>query len=351
MPNRALPLRLAAAALLAAAGSSLGAAPRHVPAYQADFPDPFIVEHRGRYIAYSTNSGGINLPMLVSRDLTNWQVVIDPRRPGKRLDAMPALAPWVEEGRTWAPEVIRLGNRWLLYYTARNKARQTQCVGVAVAPSPYGPFRDSSKQPLVCQYGIGGTIDAHPFRDSDGRLYLYYKSDENSVRRPYTDIWGQRLSPDGLRVIGRPVPLVRNERESWEHHVVEAPTMLRTENGYVLLFSANHYGWESNERLSPYAIGYARCRTPLGPCSDAKENPILYSYNDPRAGCLSGPGHQVVFTARGRRYIAFHAWATRGDCRPAEPRERNMYIAPFSLERGSPVIGPSLRPVPTKGRR
>jgi beta-xylosidase len=127
--------------------------------------------------------------------------------------------------------------------------------------------------------------------------------------------------------------------------------MLRTENGYVLLFSANHYGWESNERLSPYAIGYARCRTPLGPCSDAKENPILYSYNDPRAGCLSGPGHQVVFTARGRRYIAFHAWATRGDCRPAEPRERNMYIAPFSLERGSPVIGPSLRPVPTKGRR
>ena len=40
----------------------------------------------------------------------------------------------------------------------------------------------------------GGTIDANPFRDTDGKLYLYYKSDGNAVGKT-SFIWGQRLSP------------------------------------------------------------------------------------------------------------------------------------------------------------
>jgi beta-xylosidase len=344
MPRLLAFVRIAVAAFGLATASVAAAAPTHVPVYRSDFADPFVLEHRGEYLAYSTNTGGINLPMLVSRDLVTWRELRDPRNPGKRHDAMPVLAPWVEKGRTWAPEVIKHRGRWLLYYTARHKARQTQCIGVAVARDPRGPFRDNSAKPLVCQYEIGGTIDANPFRDADGRLYLYYKSDENSVRRPYTDIWGQRLSANGLRVVGSPVPLVRNERESWEHHVVEAPTMVRRGRAYVLLFSANHFGWESHQRLSPYAMGYATCRTPLGPCVDAPNNPILYSYNDPRAGCLSGPGHQVVFEANQRSYIGFHAWAFGPGCRSDTKQGRYLYIAPLTWKNGKPQIGPSLRP-------
>ncbi|HEX8215720.1 MAG TPA: glycoside hydrolase family 43 protein [Allosphingosinicella sp.] len=314
-----------------------------VPVYATDFPDPFILEHRGEFLAFSTNSKGVNLPLASSRDLVAWAPVKDPQQPGRPLDAMPTLAPWVQKGRTWAPEVIEIGGRWLLYYTARDRKKDIQCVGVAMAADPRGPFRDESPEPLVCQDQLGGTIDAHAFRDSDGKLYLYFKNDGNNPRfsKP-TDIWVQRLSPDGMAVVGQPVALLRNDKK-WEAHVIESPTMVRTPSGYTMLFSANHFGWEQDQRLSPYAMGYALCRGPIGPCTDAPENPILYSYNEREAGCLSGPGHQTVFQARQRSFIAFHAWAANSGCRNLNSG-RYMYIAPLSWSRaGKPVIEPSLR--------
>ena len=335
------------AALVATLLLTVGASapePPFVPVYATDFPDPFIVEHRGEFLAFSTNSGGVNLPIASSRDLVNWSVATDPAQPGKPLDAMPVLAPWVEKGRTWAPEVIEIGGRWLLYYTARHGKKDVQCVGVAAATDPRGPFRDSSAEPLVCQEELGGTIDAHPFRDSDGKLYLYYKNDGNNPRfRKPTDIWAQGLSPDGTALVGKPVALLRNDKK-WEAHVIESPTMARTPSGYTMLFSAHHFGWEDDQRLSAYAIGYATCTGPMGPCTDAPENPILYSYNEREAGCLSGPGHQTIFQARQRSFIAFHAWAANRGCRNLN-KGRYMYIAPLSwTAAGKPVIAPSLRP-------
>lgn len=342
MPNHLL--STACAALIFAASQASGAAAPEqsafVPVYQNDFPDPFIVEHKGEFLAYSTNSGGTNLPMISSRDLINWSVVEDPAKPKKRLDAMPVLASWVQEGRTWAPEVMEINGRWLLYYTARHKKKDTQCVGLATAADPRGPFQDTATEPLVCQTELGGTIDASAFRDADGKLYLYYKNDGNSMRRP-THIWAQRLSDEGTALIGEPVALLRNDKP-WEAHVIESPTMVRTPSGYTMLFSANHFGWDKDQRLSPYAMGYAACETPMGPCTDAPENPILYSYSDRKAGCLSGPGHQTVFNARGRSFMAFHAWAATPGCRKSEDR-RYMYIAPLSWKNGKPVIAPSLR--------
>src|SRR5687768_13517221 len=116
--------------LLAGLTSAAVAEPSFVPVYRNNFPDPFVVLHGSEFIAYATNDG-INLPMLVSRDLVNWAQVTDSA--GRRVDGMPVLAPWVKEGRTWAPEVMRVGNRWLLYYTAANRKRNVQCLGVAAA--------------------------------------------------------------------------------------------------------------------------------------------------------------------------------------------------------------------------
>ena len=330
-------LRNLAALALASCSIAAAAEPSFVPVYRDNFPDPHIVLHNGEFIAYATNSG-INLPMLTSRDLVTWTPVVG--TDGKRLDGMPHLAPWVEEGRTWAPEVMRVGNRWLLYYTARHRARKVQCLGIAAADNPKGPFRDSSTAPVVCQPEEGGTIDANPFRDADGSLYLYYKSDGNAVGKT-SWIWGQRLSADGTAVVGDPVRLVKDDAK-WEWKLVEAPAMVRSPGGYQLFYSAAFFGWDPNERLSRYATGYANCTGPLGPCQDAPENPILNSFNDRQAGCLSGPGHPAIFTVGQRHFIAFHAWAATSGCRKAED-ERQLYIAPLFWKDGKPQIGPSLR--------
>ncbi len=340
-------LMLGASAPAAAQG---GSEPPFVPVYTTNFPDPFILPHGGQYLAYATNAERMqsNVQMAVSSNLVDWAPLRTAQ--GKLHDAMPTLPVWAQPGWTWAPEVIRLGNRYLLYFTAREKSSGRQCVGVASSSDPRGPFTSSATEPLVCQRELGGTIDPSPFRDTDGQLYLYFKSDANAVRKP-TDLFVQRLTPDGLKLMGTPTPLLRNDQK-WEAHVIESPTMVRQGDGYIMFFSANHFGWEPHQRLSPYAMGYARCRSPMGPCVDAPNNPILYSYNDRTSGCLSGPGHQALFETGGRQFIVFHAHAARGGCRNAN-KGRYMYIAPLLWRNGEPQIGVSIRPkaAPAAGAR
>ena len=323
--------------------------PPFAPVFETNFPDPFILPHEDGFLAYATNPDGaaVNVPMARSDDLVNWNFV---RGRNGLHDAMPVLPPWAREGWTWAPEVLRHGSGYRLYFTAKERRSGLQCVGVASAANPRGPFVSRAAEPLICQRELGGTIDPHAFRDRDGQLYLYYKNDGNhpDFRKP-TDIFVQRLAPDGLRLTGEAVPLLRNDKP-WEAHVIESPTMAREGDQYVMFFSANHFGWEDDQTLSPYAMGYARCAGPMGPCADAPNNPILSSYNTPQAGCLSGPGHQALFEGDGRQYVVFHAHAALPGCRDANTG-RQMYISPLNWEGGEPRIGPSLRPPPRRRPR
>ena len=333
-------LRLAVAAAAMAVSGYASAEPSFVPVYPVNFPDPNVILAKDGFVAYSTNDG-INLPMATSKDLVHWAPVMDPANPAKRLDGMPTLAPWVKEGFTWAPEVYRLGANYLLYYTANNRKIDRQCVGLAVANNPLGPFRDTSDRPLLCQEALGGTIDANIFRDREGKLYLYYKNDGNRVGK-VSQIWGQRLSDDGRTLVGTPVALARDTK-AWEQKLVEAPTMVSAPTGYQLFYSGGYYGWNDDQRISPYAMGYATCTTPLGPCTPSPDNPILHSFNDREAGCISGPGHQSIFTVGQRYFLAFHAWSATKGCRKADDK-RFLYIAPLNWKDGKPVIGLSLRP-------
>lgn len=311
--------------------------PSFAPVLRENFPDAFVLLHRGQFIAYSTNDGP-NVPMATSADLVHWAFVTNPD--GKRRDAMPKLAPWAKTGFTWAPEVLQLGNKFLLYYTANYPKKDLQCIGVAVASDPLGPFADNSPEPLVCQFDLGGSIDADPFRDSDGKLYLYFKSDGNRIGK-HTEIWGQQLAADGLSVLAQSVALLHDDN-SWEQQLVEAPSMVHSPLGYELFFSAAYFGWNDDQRLSPYGMGFASCSTALGPCTKSPENPLLHSFRDTEAGCLSGPGHQSIFQVGARSFMSFHAWEASSGCRKVGDK-RLMYIAPLFWRDGRPQISPSLR--------
>jgi beta-xylosidase len=330
--------------LISAAGLLCGAAEpltqsAFVPVLKENFPDAFVLPYGSGFIAYATNNGP-NVPIAVSRDLVHWSFPPDPARPGKVRDALPKLGAWAKEGFTWAPEVLQLGDRYLLYYTASNPRKNAQCIGVATATDPLGPFVDTRPEPIVCQVEIGGSIDADAFRDSDGKLYLYFKNDGNRIGK-HSGIWGQPLAPDGLSVTGQAVELIRDDK-SWEQKLVEAPTMVHSPAGYELFFSAAFFGWNENQRLSPYGMGYADCAGPLGPCKKSPDNPILHSYSDRVAGCLSGPGHQSIFQSGKRTFLSFHAWAATPSCRKLKD-DRYLYVAPLFWKDGKPQLGPSLR--------
>jgi beta-xylosidase len=297
------------------------------PVLRQDFPDPFVLNANGTYYAYATNGSGKNIQTAQSPDLVHWTV-------GR--DAMPALPKWAKLGCSyvWAPEVIANGSGYLMYYTARDKAADRQCVGVATGDKPDGFFKDTRDAALVCQTDEGGTIDASPFRDGD-KLYLYYKNDGNCCNKP-TYLWVQELAADGQSVTGEPIQLMRND-VPWEGAVVEAPTMVKHGDTYYLFFSANNYGGVE------YAVGYATCDTPTGPCTQAPENPILKSRMTPPL--VVGPGHQAIVQVNDQTWIVYHAWnilssGVRGDA-------RYVWIDRLDWPDGKPVVrGPTTDPQP-----
>jgi beta-xylosidase len=293
------------------------------PVLRANFPDPGVINVDGTYYAYATNGSGRNVQLAISNDLVSWTV---------KSDAMPALPRWVKlsPSDVWAPEVIRIGEKYLLYYTARDKASGKQCVGVAVSDKPEGKFRDTSDKPLVCQTKEGGTIDASPFLDGD-KLYLYFKNDGNCCGFT-TYLYVQELAPDGLSLLGEPVRLVRNDK-TWEGRVVEAPTMWKQDDAYYLFYSGNDYSG------IPYAVGYATCEGPLGPCQDSPDNPILESAL--KRPPVIGPGHQtIVLDDDGEQWMVYHAWEVTSQ--GVKTDRRLMWIDRLVWEDGKPKVqGPT----------
>ncbi len=302
------------------------------PVFRNDFPDPGVIEVDGTYYAYATNGSGRNVQLARSADLVQWELLPD---------AMPSLPSWAQLGGSyvWAPEVMQIGDSYVLYYTARDKAADRQCIGVAIAASPEGKFKDPNDAPLICQVAEGGSIDANPFRDDDGTLYLYWKNDGNCCSIA-TYLYVQELTPDGLSLVGEPTRLVRNDA-AWEGNLVEAPTMWKQDDGYFLFFSANNYGGPD------YAIGYATCDTPTGPCQDAPDNPFVASVmtqNPP----VVGPGHQtIVLDDDGETWLVYHAWEVSSA--GLKTTRRFMWIDPLVWEDGrpqtaAPSTAPQLRP-------
>ncbi len=306
---------LAALAVLAVAGCG-GA--KHAtftnPVYPRDFPDPFVLKADGTYYAYATNGNGANIQTATSTDLVHW-------KPGP--DAIPKLGAWAQPSQTWAPEVLaRDDGTYVLYYTA---SAGQQCVGRALSKTPQGPFVDSWTAPLVCQHSDGGSIDPSPFRDSDGRLYLYWKNDGNSLGEP-TKIWAQRLSADGTRLVGAAVATGETNDQVWEANVVEGPVMWKHDGRYLLFYSGGNYADDT------YGVGYATCKGPLGPCTDSPGNPIL------KTKCRAhGPGHNALIEVDGQTWIVYHAWRPNhaGD-------ERELWIDRLDWANGKPVVhGPT----------
>ncbi len=265
------------------------------------------------FYAYATNGDAGNMPVIGSADLHTWEAVGD---------AMPELASWVFAGRTWAPGVIAVGDSFVAYYTASQLGTGLQCVGRAVAEDPQGPFVDDTDAPLVCQEDEGGSIDASPYRDADGSLYLYWKNDGNCCGLD-TWLYGQRLTDDGLSLTGEPTRLLVQDAE-WEGSVIEAPFMWRHDDQRYLFYSGNAFD------SAAYAVGYATCDGPLGPCEKAAENPILSS-----SAVAEGPGHNSIVESDGRSWIVYHAWPPDFF---ASSDVRTMWISELTWEDGRPVV-------------
>jgi len=227
--------------------------------------DPAVIFFKGMYYLYPTGDN-TSYHVYTSTDLVQWTKGHKVFEPGER--------------NVWAPDIFRdpKDGKFYLYYTVDKR------IGVAVADRPDGTFVD-------CATFYENAIDAHMFRDDDGKYYLYY------VQLPGFRIHVQRMrSP--LERQGDPIEIIR-PTEPWEKlrgHVTEGPWMLKHKGTCYLLYSG------TGANSLDYAIGYATAESPMGPFVKYAGNPIVKKTDN-----AFGPGHGCVVTdGAGNLWSVYH---------------------------------------------
>jgi beta-xylosidase len=259
------------------------------PILPGDYPDPSVVKIGDTYWASATTSDwGPIFPLLKSKNLQEWELVGHVFPKGK--------PEWADH-YFWAPEISQDGGKTYVYYAAHKKGGNL-AVGVASADRPEGPYRDHGL--LVGQ--PDGSIDGFPMRDENGKLYLIWKEDGNSIQQP-TPIWAQPLNDARTALTGEKKELFRNDPGTWEGGLVEGVSMVRR-GGYFYAFYA---GAGCCGNGCTYATGVARAKSLLGPWEKYSANPVLA--NNEAWQC---PGHGTAVERNGRWYLLHHAYAREG---------------------------------------
>jgi GH43 family beta-xylosidase len=301
--------------------------PYRNPAIPFDCPDPGVlgVDDTDGPHFYMVCTGG-SFPIRHSRDLVLWS------------DTGAAVLPngkpaWAANGfRNWAPELHRVGDHFVAYFTTVNGANVLS-IGAAWADDPLGPYVESAG-PLV-EHPLG-VIDASYYDDS-GTPYLTYKIDGNSQGKP-TPIFIRRLTPDGLAFAGEPVQILTNDPNTWEGGVVEAQWLVRRDDYYYLLYSGNVYDHR-------YRTGVARSADLFGPYE--KLGPPILANNERWVG----PGHGTLLPVDGLDQFVYHAWTNAGNGTHDGDKGRHVLVDRVVWENGWPRIhdgtpGRSLQPWP-----
>ncbi|WP_326583693.1 family 43 glycosylhydrolase [Streptomyces sp. NBC_00481] len=260
------------------------AVPTRSPVLPGLYADPDVKYMNGRYWIYPTTDGfagwsGTRFKALSSKDLVHW------KDHGQILDLGPDVT-WADKN-AWAPAIAERDGTYYFYFCAEGN------IGVAVADSPAGPFKDALGKPLVAKGRFGGqAIDPSVFVDDDGQAYLYWGNGRGYVVPLNDDMVSfdptavKDITPDNYR---------------------EGSFVIKRKGTYYFMWS------EDDTRSENYHVAYATGPSPLGPWT--KRGTILSKR--PEYGILA-TGHHSVVTAPGTDdwYMVYHRFALNGPGRP-----------------------------------
>src|SRR5690349_8069401 len=212
-----------------------------------------VVFQDGRFYSYGTGAG---LPVSTSDDGWTW------RRAGALMEAVAGGKPGPDViarggNNTWAPDIIRSGDKYFLYYSApgtQPKAAVGLLVGRTLDPaSPDYKWEDAG--PVVWSDGVedSNAIDPGVLRDpTNGTMWLTYGSYFGYIRLVELDPkTGKRLHPEAT-----PINVAING---------EASVMIFHDGWYYLLLTHGSCCAGAN---STYNIRMGRSRKVTGPFLD-----------------------------------------------------------------------------------
>lgn len=283
------------------------------PVVNYSLPDPTIIQgDSGYYYLYATEDIR-NLPIHRSRNLVDWELVGTAFTKETRPDFEP-------KGGLWAPDINRIGNRYVLYYSMSVWGGEWTCgIGCATADTPQGPFQDQGKLFRSNEIGVQNSIDPFFIQDN-GKNYLFWGS--------FRGIYAIELTADGLAVQPGSTPR-RIAGTAYEG------TYIHRHDGYYYLFASTGTCCEGLK--STYTTVVGRSKHLFGPYTDREgrsmtdnHHEVLIHKNEHFVG--TGHNSEIVTDAAGTDWIFYHAVST------ANPHGRVLMMDRVQWKEGWPVV-------------
>lgn len=219
-------------------------------------------------------------------------------------------------GYFWAPDVVRVNGKFLLYYAVSAFGKQTSVIGLATSPTLDSGATNCSWQdcgPVISSTnGMAfNTIDPSVMLDADGKLWLAFGS-------YWQGIFLTELDPQtGLRATTNS-PIYHL---AWNHSI-EASCLTRHDKFYYLFVN---WGECCKGTNSTYEVRVGRSETVTGPYRDQNGNDLATGGGSPflqSAGRFIGPGHIGIVNdgaSNGPTHFSYHYYdaATEGRSRLA----------------------------------
>ena len=207
---------------------------------------------------------------------------------------------WSRPGHAYAGQIVQgADHRFYLYAPVQEGKREHRdpfVIGVAVADSPLGPWKDAHPSgPIVSQSlpepNNIQNIDPTAMVDKGGRVYLYWGT--------FGQLRGVELEPDMVTPKG-PVIAVHSLTGFFE-----GSRLFRRGDTYYLIYADNQAGPNSPCTPAVYhaCIAYGTADSPLGPWT--YQGVIL----DPVSSTTSHPG---VIEFKGQWYLIYHTADAKG---------------------------------------
>ena len=255
-----------------------------------------IVKCKDEFWVFYTGRG---VPTFRSKDLVKWE-----RGPAVFKSAPEWIPKTVPENRGlsyWAPDIIKVGDRYLLYYSVSSMGTMTSAIGLATNPTldPDDPAYKWTDQGIVVQTHEGQAGDAYNaidpalFQDRDGSLWMTFGSYWTGIKLIQLDPkTGKQIAPDS-----KLVSLAYNRS-------IEAAHLCRHDDYYYLFVN-----WDSCCRgaNSTYNIRVGRSKSVTGPYLDKAGVNLMNSggsmFLATTNGPLIGPGHAGTLNADGKTWF------------------------------------------------
>lgn len=297
--------------------------------------DPVVAKEGDTYYLFNTGRG---IGVYTSNDLENWErgKAVFSEKPEWTDSVVPDFG-----NHIWAPDIIKKGDTWYLYYSVSAFAKNTSAIGV-VTNKTLDPKNENYKW---VDHGI--VVQSVPDRDMWNAIDPNIIYDENNTPwMSFGSFWnGLKMVKlnDNLTEIAKPEEwssIARRER-SFEldnkdpgDAALEAPFIFKKGDWYYQFLS-----WDlcCRGENSTYKVVVGRSEKATGPYVDKAGKPL-----NEGGGTLVlqgnenwyGAGHNSVYNFEGKDYMFFHAYDANDEGAP------KLGIKEIKWEDGWPTVEP-----------